>query len=112
MMKRIFQFIVVTIVFISCSKTNDRFEMLPPETTGVTFINSISESDSFNILTYEYIYNGGGVAIGDFDNNGLPDIYFTGNMVSNELYLNKGDLKFRNVTGAANVAGEGKWANG
>ena len=58
------------------------------------------------------MYNGGGVGIGDFNNDGLQDIYFTGNLVSNKLYLNKGNFKFEDVTDVANVGGEGKWARG
>lgn len=88
------------------------FERLPSEDTGISFSNRILESDTMNILETEYIYNGGGVGIGDFNNDGLPDIYFTGNMVSNRLYLNKGDFKFNDVTDKANVTGEGKWCSG
>jgi hypothetical protein len=110
-MKIVIRLIVILVLFASCSK-KEQFEMLGGEVTGIEFNNKITESDSFNILTYEYIYNGGGVAIADFDNNGLADIYFTGNMVSNELYLNKGNLKFRNVTAEAGVSGDGKWNNG
>src|SRR5690606_5780605 len=80
--------------------------------TGIEFNNVITESDSFNIITYEYIYNGGGVAIADFNNNGLQDIYFTGNMVPNALYLNDGGMKFKDVTAESNTGGEGKWSSG
>ncbi|GAA4432891.1 VCBS repeat-containing protein [Pontibacter saemangeumensis] len=65
-----------------------------------------------NVLKSEYIYNGGGVGIGDFNKDGLPDIYFTGNMVANKLYLNKGDFKFDDITAKARVTGEGKWCSG
>jgi hypothetical protein len=86
--------------------------MLSSSDSGLEFNNKISESDSFNILTYEYIYNGGGIAIGDFDNNGLQDIYFTGNMVGNALYLNRNSLEFDDVTGISGTGGEGKWCSG
>src|SRR5690349_25137150 len=96
-MRRLLTIGAVVFLF-SCSKNSDRFKQLSADDTGITFNNKIVESDSFNILTYEFIYNGGGVAIADFDNNGLQDIYFTGNMVSNELYLNQGNLNFKNFT--------------
>jgi len=64
------------------------------------------------VLNYEYIYNGGGVGIGDFNNDSLPDIYFTGNMVANALYINKGNLKFQDITKEAGVEGQGKWNKG
>src|SRR5215831_4889980 len=69
------------------------FNLLPSSQTGVTFKNTITESDSFNILNQANIYNGGGVGIGDFNKDGLQDIFLSGNMVSSRLYLNKGQLK-------------------
>jgi hypothetical protein len=80
--------------------------------TGIGFNNTITESDSLNILTQANIYYGGGVGIGDFNKDGLPDIYFAGNMVDNKLYLNKGALHFEDVTNAAGVGGEGRWCTG
>ncbi|WP_161888916.1 VCBS repeat-containing protein [Pontibacter russatus] len=88
------------------------FERMPSGETGITFSNRITESDTLNVLKSEYVYNGGGVGIGDFNNDGLPDIYFTGNMVSNRLYLNRGDFAFDDVTEKAGVTGEGKWCSG
>ncbi len=88
------------------------FEALPPTHTGIHFSNRIVEDDTFNILTFEYVYNGGGVGIGDFDRNGLPDLYFTGNMVANRLYLNRGDFRFEDVTEAAGVAAADRWCAG
>ncbi|HYJ65022.1 MAG TPA: VCBS repeat-containing protein, partial [Parafilimonas sp.] len=86
--------------------------MLPSSETGISFKNIITESDSFNILNQANIYNGGGVGIGDFNKDGLMDIYFAGNMVSNKLYLNKGNLKFDDITNAAGVDGNGHWCTG
>src|SRR5215469_1054751 len=88
----------------SCQKRT-QFEMIDSAHSGVHFNNTIVENDSINPLDQTNIYNGGGVGIGDFNNDGRPDIYFTGNTVSNRLYLNKGDFKFEDVTAAAGVDG-------
>ena len=89
------------------------FTLLSPDQTGVTFANNLTEGLNTNVLMYEYFYNGAGVAIGDLNNDGLEDIYFSGNMVPNQLYLNKGNLKFTDATAMANVAGrEGPWRTG
>src|SRR3989337_2310728 len=88
------------------------FQLLPAAKTGIDFANNLTESDSLNILNQANIYNGGGVGIGDFNNDGLPDIYLAGNMVSNKLYLNKGSMKFEDRTDAAGVGGEGRWCTG
>lgn len=98
--------------FSSCKKENTLFELIPSSTTGIDFNNTIVESDSFNILTDEYIFNGGGLAVADFDNNGLPDLFFTGNQVSNKLYLNSGKFKFEDVTESAGVAAANQWCTG
>lgn len=89
-----------------------RFELIPAEKTGIQFANTITENDSINILDLEYVYNGGGVAIEDFNQDGLPDVFFTGNMVGNTLYLNKGKLKFTDISAAAGIQGNGKWSTG
>src|SRR6267143_3088989 len=87
------------------------FKLLTPAQTGVTFANTITTSDSLNAQTDPYVYNGGGVAIGDVDNDGLPDIFLTGNMVSSRLYLNKGDMRFEDITQSAGVTTH-RWATG
>ncbi len=87
------------------------FEQVLPTHSGVTFANAITESDTLNILKFDYLYNGGGVGIGDINNDGLPDIYFTGSMVSGRLYLNKGNFKFEDITQQAGVA-TSQWATG
>lgn len=97
---------------VSCTNDGALFTQLNAEDTGITFSNRITESDTMNVLTFEYINNGGGVAVGDFNNDSLPDVYFTGNMVSNKLYLNKGDFKFEDVTQKAGVDGAKKWCSG
>ena len=99
-------------IFISCNNKEKLFSSLPAGVTGINFQNRISESDSFNILDYLYYYNGGGVAIGDINNDGLQDIYFTSNRESNKLYLNKGNFVFEDITEAAGVQGKGNWKTG
>ena len=88
------------------------FESLSVETTGISFINALTENDSLNYFTYNYIYMGGGVAAGDINNDGLIDLYFTGNQVQNKLYLNKGNLQFEDITIPAGIAGDERWYTG
>jgi hypothetical protein len=79
---------------------------------GISFNNELKETDQFNRLTYEYFYNGGGVAVGDINNDGLADIYFTGNLVPDKLYLNLGDFKFKDITTTAGIPFENDWHTG
>ncbi|PPK85234.1 VCBS repeat protein [Neolewinella xylanilytica] len=88
------------------------FTRLEASDTGIDFVNRTGESDTFNILTNEYIYNGGGVGIGDFDADGRPDVFFTGCDVPNRLYLNRGEMTFEDVTETAGVGGGERWNNG
>ena len=88
------------------------FELLAPQQTGVTFANRLPEDTAFNILNYLYYYNGGGVAVGDVNNDGLPDLYFTANRGPNRLYLNKGNYRFEDVTERAGVADAEGWKTG
>src|ERR1044072_1011684 len=74
------------------------FNLLDANTTGVNFTNEINESEDLNVLAYEYFYNGSGVAVGDINNDGLLDIFFTANMKPNKLYLNLGNMKFKDIT--------------
>ncbi|SHN24184.1 Repeat domain-containing protein [Cyclobacterium lianum] len=107
-------FLLIFSVFISCGEENPNalFTELSSGTTGVDFTNLVRESDEFNVLTYGYFYQGGGVAVGDVNNDGLPDIYFTGNMMASKLYLNKGNFEFEDITEAAGVAAAGLWNTG
>jgi ASPIC and UnbV/FG-GAP-like repeat len=102
----------IFLFFISCKKRPTLFTQIPSSESGIHFNNNIIENDSINPLDLTNIYNGGGVGIGDFNNDGLQDVYFTGNMVSNKLYLNKGDFKFVDITEEAGVSGNGKWCRG
>ncbi len=88
------------------------FELLDSRRTGISFINNVKNKENFNILTYRNYYNGGGVAIGDINNDGLNDIYFTSNLEKNKLYLNKGNLKFEDITEKAGVGGSRSWSTG
>lgn len=88
------------------------FRNLPAAETGISFSNTLLESPENNIITYEYFYNGAGVGIADFNNDGLADIYFTSNMQDNKLYLNKGNLQFADITQSAGVSGRKGWKTG
>jgi len=103
----------VVLCLSGCTGEGDRpvFKLLSPEDTGVSFANTITTSDSLNVQTDPYVYNGAGVAVGDIDNDGLPDIFFSGNMVSSRLYLNKGQLRFDDITAPAGVTTK-RWATG
>jgi hypothetical protein len=96
----------------ACHKKPTLFEEISSSHSTITFNNKIIENDSINPLDVVNIYNGGGVGIGDFNNDGLQDIFFTGNMVSCRLYLNKGNFKFEDITDKAGVGGLGRWARG
>jgi hypothetical protein len=86
------------------SETKDTlFHLLNESSTGISFSNTITESLEFNIINYQDFYSGGGVSVGDVNNDGLPDIFFTANMVENRLYLNRGDLKFSDITKSAGL---------
>ena len=109
----------VVILLVLCCLTSCRvgtrehavFELLDSNRTGVTFSNTITTSDSLNVQKDSYVYNGAGVAAGDIDNDGLPDLFFAGNMVSSRLYLNKGGMRFEDITTSAGVSTH-RWATG
>src|SRR6476646_4309862 len=92
--------LIATTVF---SQTKPLFRLLTSKQTGVNFNNEIKEDEAQNVLAYEYFYNGGGVAVGDINNDGLEDIFFTSNLKSNKLYLNEGDFHFNDITKSARV---------
>jgi enediyne biosynthesis protein E4 len=114
MRKWIYYFLFIHLLF-ACGDSNKNktlFKKINQDHHGIGFQNTIAETDSLNILTLEYIYNGGGVAIADFNQDGLSDIFFTANIVANRLYLNKGELRFEDVTERAGLMGEEKWRSG
>lgn len=94
-----------------CSR-DTLFKRLSPQETGVEFRNDLPADASFNILNYLYFYDGGGVAAGDVNGDGLIDLYFTANASPNRLYLNRGNFRFEDATDAAGVAGKGDWSKG
>tara|TARA_R110001592_G_scaffold363281_1_gene683122 strand:- start:67657 stop:71004 length:3348 start_codon:yes stop_codon:yes gene_type:complete len=105
------------LVLFSCNnsavkKETHLFKQLSSKESGIEFQNILTENDSVNYFNYMYIYMGGGVAIGDLNNDGLQDVYFTGNMVENKLYLNKGSMQFEDITEEAGVGGDARWATG
>ena len=117
--------IIGTLLLCSCSQDNKspesthtmpakatHFQLLDANTTGIHFVNQVVDRNDINILTYRNYYNGGGVAIGDINNDGLSDIYLTANLGPNKLYLNKGDFKFEDITDAASVSGTRSWSTG
>jgi enediyne biosynthesis protein E4 len=91
---------------------NKLFELLGKDRTNIDFNNQLTYDDQFNIFTYRNFYTGGGVAVGDINNDGLPDIFFTGNQVANRLYLNKGNFQFEDITENAGIQKKGKWSTG
>ena len=103
---------LVFLCLLSCKNEGELFDNPSVEATGVDFTNTLTQSNQMNILDYLYFYNGGGVAIGDINNDGLPDIFFTSNQQKNRLYLNKGNLKFEDISSSANIQGNSTWNTG
>lgn len=115
MRKCLLNLCVLFFTFVPALAQNPRpafFKPVPNNETGINFANILKESPGLNIITYEYFYNGGGVGLGDFNNDGLVDIYFTGNMQTSRLYLNKGNWKFEDITTKAGVKGKKGWKTG
>ena len=88
------------------------FSLTNSNETGISFLNTIKEDDSLNVMRYEYLYNGAGVGIADFNNDGLNDVFFSGNTTANKLFLNTGNFKFQDITSTAKVEGNGTWSTG
>ncbi|MDN5212596.1 VCBS repeat-containing protein [Fulvivirgaceae bacterium BMA12] len=105
---------LLLMLIYGCDSTNEGrlFIQKKPSETGLFFQNNLDERADFNILNYLYYYNGGGVGIGDFNNDGLQDIYFTANLEGNKLYINQGGLRFKDISDEAGVTGKADWATG
>ncbi len=113
MNNRAVTYLICAFLCFGCSKNEGSLFSNPgPEQTGVDFENTLTESDELNILDYLYLYNGGGVAVGDINNDDLPDIFLTGNQVKNKLYLNMGELQFEDISDTAGIGGNSSWNTG
>ena len=108
------EIVILFIVFLSsCTGLGEyKFELLRKDVTGLDFENVVKQSVDFNVFAYMYFFNGGGVGVGDFNNDGYEDLYFTSNMSPNKLFLNRGDFKFEEVTEQAGVEGIEGWSSG
>ncbi len=103
------------LALISCqnnTRDNTLFEPIPRSKSGIDFRNLIVEKETFNIFKYQYFYNGSGLAVGDFNNDGLQDLFFTGNMVKNRLFLNKGNFEFEDISTSAHIYEKEGWCTG
>jgi enediyne biosynthesis protein E4 len=111
-----FVFGIASLIIFSCSDVENtktaRFTAIDPDDSGIDFVNKLTFNQEFNIYTYRNYYNGGGVGLGDINNDGLIDVYLTGNMIPNKLYLNEGQFRFKDITTTAGVAGTRSWSTG
>ncbi len=115
---KVCQYTIIFLLFLgitSCSDTTKKdqlFELLTPRETGLDFSNDLSYDRDFNVYKYRNFYNGGGVAIGDVNNDGLVDVYLTANQIENKLFINKGDFKFEDITESSGTGGHQSWSTG
>ena len=107
-----FSFCIFLLFFFSCNSKKDKSLFTLVENSNVNFSNDLTESKSLNIFNYRNFYNGGGVAVGDLNNDGLPDIFFTSNQGSNKLYLNKGNFQFEDISAKAGFHNKEQWSTG
>ena len=111
-MVRLIYIIFIFLIFSCHKKENKVFTLTDSEDTGLDFQNNVPYTEEFNTYTYRNFYNGGGVALGEINNDGLIDIYFTGNIAENKLFLNKGNWKFEDITKIAGVSCPNVWSTG
>ncbi|MGW9687039.1 FG-GAP-like repeat-containing protein [Flagellimonas sp. 2504JD1-5] len=112
-MKKYVSLLVLMTLLFSCQQESKKmFSKLNPSQTGIHFKNKLSETHTYNYFIYPYMYLGGGVSIGDINNDGLEDIFFTGNMVPNKLYLNRGNMEFEDISENAGIQGDSRWYSG
>ena len=116
---RIYAALILLAILVSCQphqqqvvEKDSLFTNLNPDSTGVHFINQLTPTPQLNILNYIYYYNGAGVAVSDFNKDGLPDLYFVGNQTADQLYINQGNLRFEEVTSATGITNSSGWSNG
>ena len=105
-------FFLLLVNLFSCNEKKPQTLFALQENTGINFINEVNATQEFNIFSYRNFYNGGGVAIGDINNDSLPDVLMTSNMGANKLYLNKGNFKFDDISAKAGIEEKGKWNTG
>ncbi len=113
-MTNFYKLLFVSILLVGCSKRQENllFKKLPSSESNITFVNELDSKKNISILDYLYYYNGGGVALGDINNDGLVDIYFSSNQGKNKLYLNKGNNKYEDISAKAGVEGSSDWESG
>src|SRR6185503_1505005 len=104
--------LLIVICLAGCGHPATLFTQMGEDRTGIHFKNALRENDDANVLNYAYFYNGGGVAVGDINNDGLPDLLFTGNMSPNHLYLKKGNFSFQDITESSGIARLQGWCTG
>src|SRR6516225_8028451 len=110
-MRILLLYVFLGFFFISCHSNQTTLFTLE-QNTGIDFNNKVTDGQLENGFTYRNYYNGGGVAIGDLNNDGLPDVFFTSNMGENKLYLNKGDFKFKDITATSGIKQDSMWSTG
>jgi hypothetical protein len=111
-MRNILGLLTFHILFNACVSEDKKFTKLSPSSTKIYFNNKLKETNSQNYFTNPYMYLGAGVAAGDFNNDGLEDLFFLGNMVPNKLYINQAGLKFNDISDSAGIKGDGRWYSG